>query len=330
MCGGDLPKAIDTVLSYREQNSRYKPNRNNSNRTAASHPITHTHVSSNSNNMTTVEPSRVQTPHTMPSINQTITSNSHVNQNPAVNNNYMFMQTPVFDQESNISPPSQCICNSNQFSAPESRPVVPNDIPNLFPVQTTSTHQPFTEESQPMLHPPLLHSDMPHTLSYVKNANTSNVHCHHLNQSPQIFIPNLAPAIQQENECSHLAACNTSERPRNSTNQATHETMTEIYAEQQEESWLQQQQQQCGGHKMLDLVNNIQPLIADHSHQDAEEASMSLRFLLSSHDTVQTVSIAEHVQCQEGKQIIQCFLHVCIFYILQCHLIFGEHTYISA
>ena len=124
-----------------------------------------------------------------------------------------------------------------------------------------------------------------------------HVHCHHLNQSSQIFRPNLAPAIQQENECSHLAACNTSERHRNSTNHATHETMTEIYAEQQEESWLQQQ---CGGHKMLDLVNNIQPPIADHSHQDAEEASMSWLFLLSSHDTVQTVFIAEHVQCQEG------------------------------
>lgn len=257
------------------------------------------------------EPPMVQTSHSMPSIIQTTPSNNHINQYPGINNNYMPMKTPVFSQGSNISPPNQFIHSSNQFSAPVSCSPVPNYIPNVSPVQKTSTRQPFTEESQPMLHSPFLYSDMPHALSYAK----TNVHGQHLMQSPQIVRPNLAAAIQQEIERSHLAAYNTCERPRNSTDQATHETMTEIYAEQQKKSWLQQQQQQCGEYEMLDLLNNIQPLISHGSQQNVEDASVPLLHLASSHDrvTTQTVPTAAHVQCQKGKQIVKCFQHVCIF-----------------
>lgn len=181
--------------------------------------------------------------------------------------------------------PCTCVC-----------PALPKHIPSLLPVQTTSTYQPFTEESQPMLNPPFLYYETPH------------------DQSPQFVRPNLAPAIKRKKACTQLAACNTSERPRNSTNQVTHRTMTKIYAKQQKESWLQHQQQQCSEHNMLDFLNNIQPPIAHHSHQDAEEASGPLLYLLSSHDRVttplQTVSTAAHVQHQKGKQIIQCFQHV--------------------
>jgi hypothetical protein len=56
--------------------------------------------------MTMVEPAfmtpMVPTSHTMPSINP----NYHINQHPGINNNSMFIQTLVFDQESNISAPS--------------------------------------------------------------------------------------------------------------------------------------------------------------------------------------------------------------------------------
>ena len=264
-----------------------------------------THVSSNSNNTTTVEPPMVQTSHTMPPINQTTPSNYHIDQYPGINNNYMLMQTPIFVQGSYISPPSQMNSNnSNQFSAPVPCPAVPNRIPNLLPLQTTSTRQLFTEKSQPMLHPPVLYSDMPHTLSYVENDNASNVHGQYLMQSPQTVRPNLAPVIKQETEYSHLAAYNSDEQPRNSTNQATHKTMTEIYAEGQTESF-QQQQQNDSDHKMLDILNNIQPPISHHSQQDVEEASVPLLHLPSSNDTVttptQTVFTAAHIQGQKGK-----------------------------
>ena len=325
-CEGDFIRTTDADLCIQGL-FRHEPNRNTHslaghcrNRTSALHPTTHTLISSDSNNMTTVELYSVQTSHTMPFINQTTPSNYHINQNPGTNNNYMLTQTPEFVQGSNISPPSQLIYKSNQSFTTMSCPAVPNLTSKLIHTQSTSTYQPFTEESQPMLHPPSVYYDMPH---YVKNANTSNDHCQYLKQSPRIVRPNLAPAIQQANEYSHLAACNTSERPRNSTNQATHKTMTEVYAEQLKEVWLQQQQQQCGEHNLLDLLNNIQPPIAHHSHQDAVEASVPLLFLPSSHDRVRTA-------IQTGKQIIQCFQHVCIFFILQCHLIFGQYTYISA
>jgi hypothetical protein len=215
------------------------------------------------------------------------------------------MQTPVFVQESYISPPSQMNSNnSNQFSAPVPCPAVPNRLPKLIPLQTTSTHQLFTEESQPMLHPPVLYCDMPHTLSYVENDNASNVHGQCLMQSPQTVRPNLAPVINQETEYSHLGAYNSHEQPRNYMNQATHKTMREIYAEGQTESFKQQQQNDSDD-KMWDFLNNIQPPISYHSQQDLEEASVPLLHLPSSNDTAttstQTVFTAAHIQGQKGK-----------------------------
>jgi hypothetical protein len=98
-------------------------------------------------------------------------------------------------------------------------------------------------------------------------------------QSPQIVRPNLAPAMKQETECSHPAAYNSNERPRNNTNQVTHKTMTEIYAKGQKESFQQQQQQKRSEHKMLDFLINIQAPISHHSQQDVEEASVPLLHL---------------------------------------------------
>jgi hypothetical protein len=298
----------------------------------------YTHVSSNNNNMTMVEPPfmspMVQTSHRMPSFNQTTPSNYHINQYPDMNNNSMLMQTPVFVQGSNVATPSQFIQNSNRFSEPVPSPAYPYRTPIVLPVQTTSTRQPFTEEVKPILRPTFLYPDMPQPYAYQINGIASNVHGQYLMKSPQMVRPNLAPAIKQEVEHSHVAAYNTSERPNNSTNQATCTTMTQIYAKQQKESCCQQQQQQCDEIQIFDLLNNIPPLIPLSSHQDVDEASLPLLPLPSSHDRVampmQTVSTAADVQYQEGKLIILCFHHVCIFCTLQCNLTFGQYTHTRA
>jgi hypothetical protein len=248
-----------------------------------------------------------------------------------MNNNSMLMQTPVFVQGSNIATPNQFFQNSNKFPEPMLFPAVPKHRPNVLPVQTTSTCQPFTKELKPMLRPPFLYSGMPHPHSYEITGNASNVHGQYHMQPSQMVRPNLAPATKKETEWSHLAAYNSGERPSNSTNRATNQTMTDIYAKQQKESWFQQQQQQGVENQIMDFLNNIQPLTSHQSHQDVDEAAVSLMHLPSSHDRettpVKTVSTAADVKCQRGKQIIQCFQHVCIFCILQCHLIFGQHTH---
>jgi len=284
-----------------------------------------------------------QTSHKMPSVNQTTPSNYHIYQHPGMNNNSMLMHTPVFVQGSNTATPSQFFQNSNKFPGPVPCQTVPSHRPNILPVQTTSTHQPLTKEFKPMLRPPFLYSDMPQPHSYEMNGNASNVRGQYLMQPSQMVRPNLAPAIRQETEWSHLAAYNSGERPGNSTNQATQKTMTEIYAKQQKESWFQQQQQQSDEKQFMDFLNNIQPLISHQSHQDVDEASLPLLHLPSSHNSettpIETVSTSADVQRQKGKQIIQYFQHVCILdfcltvhhqlgkikcilCILQCHLIF--------
>jgi hypothetical protein len=214
----DFIRNIDDVFRIRRSDFRHGPNRNNpslagsySNRTAVSLPIAHTHVSSNSNNMTVVEPPVVQTSHTMPSINQDTQSDYHIDQYPGIHNNYMLARTPVFFQGSHISPPSQFIHNTNQFSAPVPCTAVPISNPYVPHVQTTSTCRLCTVESQLMLRPLFLYSDKAHTLPNTTNANASNVHGQYLMQSPQNVRPNWAPAIKQETECSHLAVYNTSE-----------------------------------------------------------------------------------------------------------------------
>ena len=270
-----------------------------------------------------------QTSHKMPSVNQTTPSNYQIYQHPGMNNSTP-MQTPVFVQGSNSATPNQFFQNSNKFPEPLPCPAVPKHRPNVLPVQTTSTRQPFTEELKPMLHPPFLYSNVPQPHSYEINGNASNVHGQYLMQPSQMVRPNLAPAIKQETEWSHLAACNSGERPSNSTNQATHKTMTEVYAKQQKEGWFQQQKEQDDENQIMDFLNNIQPLISHQSHQDVDEASVSLLHLPSSHNRettpIKAVSTTADVKCQRGKQII-CFRCVCIFCILQCHLIFGQHKH---
>jgi hypothetical protein len=275
----------------------------------------YTHVSSNNNNNTIVEPlfmtPMVQTSHTIPSFNQTAPSNYHINQYPGMNNNSMLMQTPVFVQGSNIATPRQFIQNSNRLSASVPYPAFPYCKPNVLPVQTTSTHQPFTEEVKPMLHPLFLYPDMPQPFSCELNGSASNVDGQYLMKLPQMARPNLVPVIKQETEHSHVAAYNTSEQPSNSTNQATCSAITDIYDNQQKESCYEQQQQQCNELQISGLLNEIPPLIPLQSHQDANKASVQLLPPPSSHGTVitpmQTVSTAADVQYQKGKLIILCF-----------------------
>jgi hypothetical protein len=237
------------------------------------------------------------------------------------------MQTPVFVQGSTVSAPTQFIQNCNNFSEPVPCAALPKRRRNISPVQTTSTYQPSTEQLNPMLLAPSPYSDMPLPLLYEINDNVSNVHGQYLMKSPQMVRPNLMPTIQQENDYSNLTAYNISERPRNSTNQVTHRTMPEIFVKQQKESWFQQQQQQCDENQILELLNNIQPLITHQSHQDVDEASVPLLPLTSCHDRVtapiQTVSTTADIQRHAGKKIIQCFQNVCMFCILRGLLIFG-------
>jgi hypothetical protein len=162
-----------------------------------------------------------------------------------------------------------------------------------------------------MLCPTFLYPDMPQPFSYEINGSASNVDGQYLMKSPQMPRPNLVPTIKQETECSHVAAHNISEQPSNSTNQATRSTITEIYDNQQKESSYEQQQQQCNEMQMLDLLNDIPPLIPLQSHQDANKASVQLLPPPSSRGRVitptQTVSTAADVQYQKGKLIILCF-----------------------
>jgi hypothetical protein len=267
-----------------------------------------TQVSSNSNNMTMAEPPVMtpmfQTSHEMPSISQTTPSNYHIYQHPGMNNSSMLMQTPVFVQGSNIATPNQFFQNSNKFPEPVPCPAVPNHRPNVLPLQTTSTRQPFTAEFKPMLRPPFLYSDVPRPRSYVITGNALNVHGQYIMQPSQMVRPDLAPAIKQETDWSHLEACNFSEQPSNSTYPATHQTMTDIYAKPQKESWFQQKQQHGHENQIMDFLNNIQPLISHQSHQDPDEASVPFMHLPSSHERgttpIQTVSTAADVQCQRG------------------------------
>jgi hypothetical protein len=266
--------------------------------------------------MTLVEPQFMtpvfQTFHKMPSINQTTPSNYGIYQDPGMNNNSMLMQTPVFTQGYNIATPNQFFQNCNKFSEPLPCPAVPNYRPNVLTIQTTSTHQPFTQEFTPMSQPPCLYSDMPWPHPYEIEGNASNVHGQYLMQPSQMVRPNLAPAINEKQEWSDPAACNSGERPSNSTNPATHKTMTEMYVTQQKESWFQQQQQQCDENQIMDLLNNIQPLISHQSHQDVGEASVPLMYLPSSHDTEtttkQTVSTAADVECQRGNKLYKLYI----------------------
>jgi hypothetical protein len=69
-----------------------------------------------------------------------------------------------------------------------------------------------------MLRPPFMYSEMSHPPSYELNSNASNVRGQYCMNSPQMVRPNLASAIKQDTECSHLTAYNTSEQPRNSPN----------------------------------------------------------------------------------------------------------------
>ena len=278
--------------------------------------------------MTMVEPPFMiptfQTSQKMPSINQTTPSNYHIYHHPGMNNS-MLMQTPVYVQGSNIATPNQFLQNSNKLLKPVPFPALPNHRHNALPVQTTSTCQPFTEEFKPMLHPTFLYSDMPQPHSYEINGNASNVHGQYLMEPSPMVSPNLVPVKKQETEWSHLAAGNSSDGLSNSTNQATLKSMTEKYAKQEKESCFQQQQQQGDGNQIMDFV------ICHQSHQDVNETSVPVMNLPTFHDRettpVHTVSTATDVQYEGGKQIIQCLQHVCIFCILQCHLIFGQNTH---
>jgi hypothetical protein len=291
-------------------------------------------VTSNNNNMTMVEPPFMtpmfQTPHKMPSVNQTTPSNYQIYQHPGMNNNSTPMQTPVFVQGSNTARANQFFQNSNKFPEPVPCSAVPNHRPNVLPVQTTSTHQPFTEEFKPMLRPPFLYSNVPQPHSYEINSNASNVHSQYLMQPSQMVRTDLAAAIKQETDWSHVAAYDSGERPCNSTNQATQKTMTEIYAKQQKESWFQQQQQQGDENQIMDFLNSI--------HQDVDEAGVSLLHLPSSHNRettpIKTVSTSADVQCQRGKQIIRYFRYVYILHSTVSSYIWATHkhthTHISA
>jgi hypothetical protein len=248
-----------------------------------------------------------------------------------MNNNSMPLQTPVFVQGSNVATPNQFFQNSNKLPEPVPYTALPNHRPIALPEQTTSTCQPFAEEFKPMLPPPFLYSNMPRPHSYEIPGNESNVHGQYLMQPSQMVRPNLAPAIKQDTEWNHLAAYNSREQPSNSANQATHETLAEIYAKQQRDSWFQEQQHQGDENEIMDFLDNVQPLISRQSHQDVDKTSVPLMDLPSCHDRetppIQTVSTAADELYQKGKQIIQCFQHACIFCILQCHLIFGQNTH---
>jgi len=304
------------------------------NRRALSHPYMYKHVSSNNNNMTMVEPPFMipifQTSHKIPYINQTTPSNYHIYQHPGMNNNSMLMQTPVFVHGYNIGTPNQFFQKSNKL--PELVPcsTLPKCRPSALPVRT-STCQPFTEEFKPMLRPPFSYSDMPQLYSYESNGNASNVHGQYLMEPSQMVRPNLAPAIKQMTEWTDPAACNSCERPSNRTNQVTNRTMTEIYAKELKESCFQQQQQQGDENQMMDFLNNIEPQISHQSHQDADETSVPLMHLPASHGReitpINILSTAADVQYQRGKQITLCLQYVCIFCILQCHLIFWQNTH---
>jgi hypothetical protein len=238
------------------------------------------------------------------------------------------MQSPVFFPGSTVSAPHQFIQNCNKFSEPVPCPALPNCRSNVSPVQTTNTRQPSTEQLKPMLLAPSTYSDLPLPLLYETNGNASNFHGQYLMTPPQMVRPNLVPATQQETDCSHLTAYNISEQPRNSTNQVIHKTIPETFAKQQAESWFQQQQQQGDETQILELLDNILPLVTHQSHQAVNEASVPLLPPPSSRESVtapiQTVSTAADVQCQEGKQVIQCSQNICTFYICEIILYLGN------
>ena len=98
---------------------------------------------------------------------------------------------------------------------------------------------------------------MTQPFSYDIGSNASNVHGQYPMKSVQMVRPNLAAATKQDTEPSQLAAYNTSEQPRNSTNQATYTPMTGTYTKQQKEFWCQQKEQQCDENQILDFLNII-------------------------------------------------------------------------
>jgi len=275
-----------------------------------------------------------QTSHQMRFTDQTTTLSSHINQRTGTNNNSMIMPTPVFAMGSNISNPSQFIQNNYKFSAPVPCSVLPDKTPDVLPVPTTSTRQPFIEESEPMSHETSLDSYMIQLPSYEISSIASNIHGQYLMESVQMVTPNLVPATKQDTKRGQIAAHNTAEQQRNNNNQATCRPITETYAKQQKESWFQQKQRQCDENQISDFLKNIEPQSYLQSHQDVDKGRVPLYQLPSSHyrvqTPIQTVSTAADMQWQIGKQIIQCFQHVCIFCILQCQLLFGFYTYVSA
>ena len=137
-----------------------------------------------------------------------------------------------------------------------------------------------------MSHQTYLHSDMTQPFSYDIGSNASNVHGQYPMKSVQMVRPNLAPATKQDTEPSQLAAYNTGEQPTNSTNQATHTPMTDIYTKQQKEFCFQQKEQQCDENQILEFLNIIEPQSSHQSHQDVDEGSVTLLHLPSSHNIV--------------------------------------------
>jgi hypothetical protein len=268
----------------------------------------------------------VQTSFRMPPDIQTVPSNYHVNQYPAMNstnatnvsNNAMFMPTSAFAQRPNLSSLAKNIQSPNTFSDIQSvsYPALSNHRTTTSLPISPSCRTSTLKHLDPMLFLNSSHSDVPQLNSDTITGIKSDLYHQYAMESPQMVRPDSVSTVTQGIDYNLLAESNVGEQPGVTTNQATYQITPEIFAQREQESWLQQEQQyiqlkeqkQYEEKQLFEFMNSVQPLNTSLLPEDLEQADVPLLPLQYFQETVappiQTTSTVADVQYQDGKQVM--------------------------
>jgi len=281
----------------------------------------------------------VQTSLRMPHV-QNFPSSYSVNQYPVTNNTYatevnnsdMFMPTSVFVQRPNLSESAKNIQSPYTFSNIQpvsclklSKHKTIKPLP-ILPIQRTSTPMPSYKHLDPMLLQNYSQSYVPQLNSNAVTGTETDLNHQPTKELPQMVRSNLVSAATQEIDYNLLAETNVGEQSRVTPNQVEYRTMPEIFGQEQQESWLQQEQQHIQEqeqkqYEKYQLLKPKKPLNTELLQNDLEQGDVpvfpSPHFQENVSPSIQTTYTVADVQYQEGKQVmmpLKLFMRVCVMH----------------